>query len=72
MFDRTDKKFQKLEVSVGLFIGYLFAGLMNMLIFEKSFQEAFTNDTLLTSFAGVVVSVFLYWKYIKTKQVEEN
>lgn len=68
MFDRKEEKFKPIEVSAGLLVGYVIGGLINMVINEKSWTEAFSDDKLIMGLAAISLSVFLYLRQ-KRKEV---
>lgn len=49
-----------LSVSLGLLTGYLTAGMINMIAFDKSWSEAFSDEKVLAGMAGIALTVFLY------------
>ena len=67
--DRTDKDWQPIEVSAGLVVGYFLAGLLVMAFTDSTWQEAFTDEKLLTGVVGVAVS---FWLYIRKKNKTNN
>jgi len=59
MSEKIEKEKKDLKVSLGLLVGYLIAGFVNMIAFEKSWQEAFSDQELVFGFAGILLSVLL-------------
>lgn len=68
--NNTKKKENKtLEISLGLFTGYLIAGLANMGLTDKTWSEAFSDGKLLLSFAGIILAVgIVLWRRRKIKK----
>jgi len=62
MIDRSNKNFKSIEVGIGLLVGYVIGGLMNMAISGKAWEEAFKDDKLIFGIAGIGLSVFLYFR----------
>lgn len=69
MFDRSNKDVKNFEISLGLFVGYLVAGLINMLAFDKDWTEAYSDQKLLIGFVGIAISIFII---LRTKRKVEN
>ncbi|MCB0629287.1 MAG: hypothetical protein KDD15_06140 [Lewinella sp.] len=59
---------KKLEISLGLLAGYLFAGLVNMFAFDKSWAEAFSDEKILAGLAGIALSIFIIQRTKKRKE----
>ena len=69
MFDRSNKDLKNFEISLGLFVGYLVAGFINMLTFDKDWTEAYSDQKLLIGFVGIAISIFII---LRTKRKVEN
>lgn len=61
---------KKLEISLGLFAGYLLAGLVNMIAFDKTWKEAFSDEKVLASLAGIALSIYIFQR--KKKQQKSS
>ena len=51
----VDKK-KQLKVSLGIFVGYVIAALINVLFFDRSYMEALADKKLIFLFAGILTS----------------
>ena len=71
MFDRNKKEVKNFEIALGLFVGYFLAGLINMLVFDRTWSEAFSDEKLLLGFAGVALTIFIMLN-VKKKQKENT
>ncbi|MEM7102762.1 MAG: hypothetical protein AAF502_06460 [Bacteroidota bacterium] len=60
MTEEKQKERKNIEIGLGLFTGYIIAGLANMMIFDKSWQEAFSDVKILMGIAGIALSLLLY------------
>ena len=68
MLQRNNKSIKNIEVSLGLLVGYILAATINMLCFDKQWDEAFSDKKLIFSFAGIALSIFLFlWRKRKDK-----
>lgn len=62
MSERIEKEQRELKVSLGLLVGYLLGGLINMLVYDKTWQEAYSDKELIYAFAGIALSlVIIAW-----------
>ncbi len=52
-------KKKHLIITFGILVGYVFAALINVLCFDKSFIEAITDIRLIFLLVGVLVSFWL-------------
>jgi hypothetical protein len=52
-------KNKQLKVSLGIFVGYVIAALINVLFFDKDFIEALTDIKLIFLFTGILISFWL-------------
>ena len=68
MWDRDKKENKAIEVSLGLIVGYLIAGLANMSLFDKTWSEAISDSKLVIAFAGIALSIGILWWKNKEKQ----
>ena len=57
-----NKTKRNLQVTTGLLVGYLIAGLTNMYLNQKTWQEAFSNEKIIMWIAGIGVSIFLFFR----------
>lgn len=63
MATNITKERKELKISAGLLVGYMIGGLLNMIFFDKSFQEAFSNRELLLSVVGIAISLFIIIRF---------
>jgi len=59
MSDKLKNEKKDLEISIGLFVGYLLAGSINMVAFDKTWKQAFSEKELVYSFIGIAISIFI-------------
>lgn len=71
MLERSNKEWKNVEISLGLLVGYLIGGFVNMMAFDKSWQEAYSNEKLLMGIAGIAFSIFIILN-LKKKQKQKN
>ncbi len=71
MSDKIEKERKELKVSLGLLVGYLLAGLINMLAYEKSWQEAYSQKEVVYAFAGIALSLLIIASLKRKKTTEE-
>lgn len=57
---KENKQHKNIQISLGILVGYLIAGSLNMMIFDKSFQEAFSDSKIVYSFGGIILSIIIY------------
>lgn len=62
MSEKVEKEINELKISLGLLVGYLIAGLVNMLANDKSWQEAFSDKELIFGLAGIGLSLFIIFR----------
>lgn len=53
------KEKRDLKISAGLLTGYILAGTANMMLFEKTWKEAFSESELLYGIVGIAISIFV-------------
>ena len=71
MLERSNKEWKNVEISLGLLVGYLIRGFVNMMAFDKSWQETYSNEKLLMGIAGIAFSIFIILN-LKKKQKQKN
>jgi hypothetical protein len=71
MLDKITKEEKDLKISAGLLVGYLLAGTLNMLAFDKTWQEAFSERELVFGFVGIAISIFIILR-LKRKASKVN
>lgn len=59
MSDKLTQEKKDLEISAGLLVGYLIAGTINMVAFDKPWKAAFSQTELLAGFAGIAISLVI-------------
>ena len=52
-------KNKRLKVSLGIYVGFVIAAVINVLFFDKYFIEALTDKKLIFLFAGILISFLL-------------
>ena len=62
MLDRSDKKVQEIEISLGLLVGYLIMGFINAFYHDKTWEMVFSSEHIITSIAGIILSLILFYK----------
>lgn len=67
----ADKSHKNLEISLGILTGYLLAGTVNMIAFDKSWQEAFSDEKILAGLAGIAISIYLI-RRSKRKKIDSE
>ncbi|PHN02529.1 hypothetical protein [Flavilitoribacter nigricans] len=70
MSDKLKQERKDLEISAGLLAGYILAGTVNMLVFDKTWKEAFSEKELILGFVGIAISIFIISR-LKRKQKDQ-
>jgi len=67
MMSKIRKEQSELKISAGLLVGYILGGTINMLAFNKTWNEAFSEKELIFSFVGIAVSILIILRLKRTK-----
>ena len=58
MIKNSRKEVKGLEVSAGLLVGYILAGWINVMVFDKSWGDAFNNQFLIFGVVGLFIAIY--------------
>ncbi|NRB46328.1 MAG: hypothetical protein HRU41_01555 [Saprospiraceae bacterium] len=71
MFDRNSKEGKNIEISLGLLVGYILAGLINSWATGTPLKSSFLDEKIITAIAGIGLTLFIYhWN--KNKAIKEE
>ena len=63
MATNITKERKELKISAGLLVGYIIGGLLNVMVFGRTFTEAFSNRELLMGVVGIGISLFIIMQF---------
>ena len=72
MTDQNRKIPPDIEVSLGLVTGYLLAGVVIMVVSDKSWQEAFADEKILAGIAGVGLTYLIFFRNKNKRKFEDE
>ncbi len=72
MIDRSNKDIQQIEISLGLLVGYLMMGVVNALYTTKAWDMVFSSEHILTSVAGIILSVIILFRGRNKRKIENR
>lgn len=72
MSEKIRKEINELKISLGLLVGYLIGGLVNMLVFDKPWQEAYSDKEIIVGLAGIGLSLFIILRLRRRNRKAEN
>lgn len=72
MFDRNSKEGKNIEISLGLLVGYILAGLIHSWATDTPLQSSFLDEKIITAMAGIGLTLFLYHRNKARSQEDEG
>ena len=72
MMSKIRKEQSELKISAGLLVGYILGGTINILAFNKTWDEAFSEKELIFGFVGIAISIFIILRLKRIKNKERT